>query len=193
MSSPRHNLPLLSAVLLGIAPLCAFAFDPPTRGDRIPESQPVAQSSPRPDKLADLACTVCDFTPTLDLLLKSPANLHAGFNAVTATELDVPEMSSVSSSLSANRFAALATLQFRDNEPLINRLKRAQAWPLLTFWDSSVATLYLGLDKRGEPGLHLRQKPSDRGSVMPRSRFVLIASPTVPSEGVTSEVPPSPR
>ena len=83
---------------------------------------------------------------------------------------------------------ALRTLQFRDNEPLINRLKRVQAWPLLTIWDSSAATLYLGVDKHGEPGVHLRQKQrDDRGSVLPSSRFVLIASPTARSDSVTAQ------
>jgi hypothetical protein len=93
----------------------------------------------------------------------------------------------------SGRVAPLAALQFRDNQPLINRLKRVQAWPLLTLWDSSAATLYVGLDKHGEPGVHLRQKRSDRGTVLPRSRLVLIASPDAPSETVTSEVTPARR
>jgi len=188
MSSPRYNFLLVSVVMLGV-PLSALAFDPPTRSERTSTTPAVAQSAPRPDTLTDLACTVCDFRPTLDLLLKPPANLRAGLSPAVSTEVEAAERSPFSANAAANRVAALTTLQFRDNQPLINRLKRAQAWPLLTFWDSSAATLYLGLDKNGEPGVHLRQKRSDRGSVMPRGHLVLMASPTAASESVAPEAP----
>ena len=68
------------------------------------------------------------------------------------------------------------------NQPLVNRLKRIQAWPLLTIWDSGAATLYVGVNRHGEPGVHLRQKRKDRGSLAPRGRFVLIASPATSGE-----------
>ncbi len=77
---------------------------------------------------------------------------------------------------------ALSTLQFRDNQPLVNRLKRIQAWPLLTIWDSTAATLYVGVNRDGEPGVHLRQKRKDRGDLATRSHFVLIASPATTGE-----------
>jgi hypothetical protein len=77
---------------------------------------------------------------------------------------------------------ALGALQFRDNQPLVNRLKRIQAWSLLTIWDSTAATLYVGVNRDGEPGVHLRQKRKDRGSLAPRSRFVLIANPATTGE-----------
>lgn len=188
MSSPRHSLPLMSAVLLGVLPLRAFAFDPPAHSERIPRPTAVARPAPSPDQLAELACTVCDFRPTLDLLLKPPPSLRADLAAAGTTAGDAADVAALRLSNSPSRVASLATLQFRDNEPLINRLKRIQAWPLLTLWDSSAATVYLGLDKHGEPGVHLRQKRSDRGSVMPRSRFVLMTSPVAPSETVTPEV-----
>jgi hypothetical protein len=88
---------------------------------------------------------------------------------------------------------ALRTLQFRDNEPLVNRLKRVQAWPLLTIWDSTSSTLYLGVNRDGEPGVHLRQKRQDRGALVPRGRFVLIANPSVPDQPAAPRTPSPPR
>jgi hypothetical protein len=61
-------------------------------------------------------------------------------------------------------------LSFRDNEPLVNRLKRIQAVALVTVWDSTSATLYFGVNRDGEPGLHLRQKKYDRGTLAPVNR-----------------------
>lgn len=55
-------------------------------------------------------------------------------------------------------------LPFRDREPLINRLKSIQALPFVTLWDSGEATVYVGVDRRGRAGLHLRQKRDDRGT-----------------------------
>jgi hypothetical protein len=198
MSSPRHSFLSVPAAILGVLPLCAFAFDPPPQVQRSPEPAAVAPSAPSPNSLAELACTVCDFRPALDLLLKPPPNLQAESAAVQTGDVEAPEVGPVAMgtswmSKSPDRVAPLAALQFRDNEPLINRLKRVQAWPLLTLWDSSAATLYVGLDKHGEPGVHLRQKRSDRGTVLPRGRLVLIASPDAPSETVTSEVTPAKR
>jgi hypothetical protein len=198
MSSPDRKFPLMSAVMLGVLPLCAFAFEPPAPNEPIPAATALARSAPAPDTLSALACTVCDFRPTLDLLLKPPASLHAEFVESATSDIEsrdaLPQHLGTSlGAASPSRVESLATLQFRDNEPLINRLKRVQAWPLLTLWDSSAATLYLGLDKHGEPGVHLRQKRSDRGSVLPRSGFVLIASPEAPSENVTPEVTDSKR
>jgi hypothetical protein len=53
---------------------------------------------------------------------------------------------------------ALQDLPFRDREPLINRLRTIQALPFVTLWDSRQATVYVGVNRDGEPGLHLRQK-----------------------------------
>lgn len=183
--------------MLGVLPLCAFAFDPP-QAQRSPEPTGIAHSEPNSNGLAELACTVCDFRSALDLLLKPPANLRSDFATVQTSDVEAPDVGPVRTgtswtSTTPGRVAPLAALQFRDNEPLINRLKRVQAWPLLTLWDSSAATLYLGVDKQGEPGVHLRQKRSDRGTVLPRSRLVLIASPDAPSQTVTSEVTPAKR
>lgn len=66
--------------------------------------------------------------------------------------------------------AALRELKFRDNQPLVNRLKRIQAVPFVTVWDSTAATLYVGVNRDGEPGLHLRQKKYDRGTLTPANR-----------------------
>jgi hypothetical protein len=64
----------------------------------------------------------------------------------------------------------LRQLKFRDNQPLVNRLKRIQSVALLTVWDSRSATLYVGVNRDGEPGLHLRQKKYDRGTLAPANR-----------------------
>ena len=88
-----------------------------------------------------------------------------------AAAIGAPEFASaaVDDSRSARAFG---TLQFRDNQPLVNRLKRIQAWPLLTIWDSGAATLYVGVNRDGEPGVHLRQKRKDRGA----SRRAVVSS-----------------
>jgi len=57
-----------------------------------------------------------------------------------------------------------AQLRFRDQQPLVNRLRRLQALPFVTLWDSRAATIYVGVNRDGETGLHLRQKLDDRGS-----------------------------
>ena len=75
-----------------------------------------------------------------------------------------------SCALQSRRMDALRELTFRDNQPLVNRLKRIQAVSLVTVWDSTAATLYLGVNRDGEPGLHLRQKKHDRGTLAPASR-----------------------
>ena len=61
-------------------------------------------------------------------------------------------------------------LQFRDHQPLVHRLRRIQAVAFVTVWDSASATLYVGVNRDGEPGLHLRQKKHDRGTLAPASR-----------------------
>ena len=68
----------------------------------------------------------------------------------------------------------LGQLRFRDQQPLVNRLRRLQAVPFVTVWDSRDATVYVGVNRDGETGLHLRQKRDDRGS---RARKVLLADP----------------
>jgi hypothetical protein len=68
------------------------------------------------------------------------------------------------------RLDGLRELAFRDNAPLVNRLKRIQAVAFLTVWDSASATLYVGVNRDGEPGLHLRQKKYDRGTLAPVNR-----------------------
>lgn len=57
--------------------------------------------------------------------------------------------------------ARLPNLPFRDRQPLINRLKSIQALPFVTLWDSGEAAVYIGVNHRGQPGLHLQQKLSD--------------------------------
>ena len=68
----------------------------------------------------------------------------------------------------------LGQLRFRDQQPLVNRLRRLQAVPFVTVWDSRDATVYVGVNRDGETGLHLRQKRDDRGS---RSRKALLTDP----------------
>jgi hypothetical protein len=72
--------------------------------------------------------------------------------------------------LAGRRPDPLGELAFRDYQPLVNRLKRIQAVALVTVWDSTSATLYVGVNRDGEPGLHLRQKKHDRGTLAPANR-----------------------
>ena len=53
---------------------------------------------------------------------------------------------------------------------MVNRLQRVQAIPFVTLWDSTGATLYVGVNRHGDPGLHFRQKRDDRGT---RARIAL--------------------
>ena len=68
------------------------------------------------------------------------------------------------------RLDGFRDLTFKDNQPLVNRLRRIQALALVTVWDSTSATLYVGVNRDGEPGLHLRQKKQDRGTLAPANR-----------------------
>jgi hypothetical protein len=67
-------------------------------------------------------------------------------------------------------FDPFRDLDFRDHQPLVHRLRRIQAVAFVTVWDSTSATLYVGVNRDGEPGLHLRQKKHDRGTLAPASR-----------------------
>jgi hypothetical protein len=138
-------------------------------------------------ELMDLPCTVCAALPVGGLLSATTAHVPPDPAAKPPlTEHDAISFSTDDDSRSA---LALRTLQFRDNEPLVNRLKRVQAWPLLTIWDSTTSTLYLGVNREGEPGVHLRQKRQDRGALVPRGRFVLIANPSVLDEPAAPRTP----
>ena len=184
MSRPRHKLPLLSALAAGLLPVCALAIDPPTGNGRSLETalttSAAETSRPQLIRASDLPCLGCEWKPALEHLPPTPVNLGAK-PAPSANTGGAEAWSSIATA--SPRAISLRTLPFQDNEPLINRLKRVQAWPLLTIWDSSAATLYVGLDKRGEPGVHLRQKRGDRGSLLAPGRFVLIASPAARQDG----------
>jgi hypothetical protein len=149
----RFRAPRIAA--LALLPMCASAiaqtgeFAPPT----------LATTS-----AAMVSCTECGTRRQIAPLvaLASPGIETCERSAIA------PVVLSCSSPL--QRMAALRELKFRDNQPLVNRLKRIQAVPLVTVWDSTAATLYVGVNRDGEPGLHLRQKKYDRGTLTPASR-----------------------
>jgi hypothetical protein len=177
MSRPHRNRrPVFSAIVLALLPPWACALDPPTPPETTPEPRAVEQSGGHKLEVADLACALCELKPAKDLapLPTTNARMERAADPLSQPERAEFSAADVDDSPSAR---ALSTLQFRDNQPLVNRLQRIQAWPLLTLWDSTAATLYVGVNRDGEPGVHLRQKRKDRGSLAPRSRFVLIASP----------------
>ena len=186
MSSPRTiTATMLIAAVLGLLPRCGLALDAP----RPAQSADAGHASPpalRTNEFTDPACTACVLTmasllgATLELALPRPPARPP------LIEHDAIAFSTDASSRGA---LALRALQFRDNEPLVNRLKRVQAWPLLTIWDSTSSTLYLGVNRDGEPGVHLRQKRQDRGALLPRRRFVLIANPAAPDEPTAPRTP----
>lgn len=84
---------------------------------------------------------------------------------------EIPEPGPIRES---KRQTAIRDLAFRDNQPLINRLKRLQALPFVTVWDSTAATVYVGMNRDGEPGVHLRQKKHDRGTLLPAGRTLFV-------------------
>jgi hypothetical protein len=182
MSRPhRTRRPVISALALALLPLWSYALEAPAPAEPSLETRALQQSVVRRLEFADLLCTLCLPKPAVQLASPGNTNARIELNPYKRPQAERAELASaaVDDSRSAR---ALGTLQFRDNQPLVNRLKRIQAWPLLTIWDSGAATLYVGVNRDGEPGVHLRQKRKDRGSLAPRSRLVLIASPATSGE-----------
>lgn len=177
----RTRRPVLSALALALLPPWACALEPPTAGEPTRETRVPQQSPVRQLEVAHLPCTPCELKPAKELAPPPAASAWVARNTYPLLQPERIEFAApvVEDSRSAR---ALSTLQFRDNQPLVNRLKRIQAWPLLTIWDSSAATLYVGVNRDGEPGVHLRQKRKDRGDLATRSHFVLIASPATTGE-----------
>ena len=182
MSRPyRTRLPVFSVFALALLPLWACALEAPAPAETRLETRALQQSVVRQLEFADLLCTLCQ--PKLAAQLASPGNTNARVELSPYKRPQSERAKFASAAVDDSRSArAFGTLQFRDNQPLVNRLKRIQAWPLLTIWDSGAATLYVGVNRHGEPGVHLRQKRKDRGSLAPRGRFVLIASPATSGE-----------
>jgi hypothetical protein len=82
--------------------------------------------------------------------------------------------------------AELSDLPFRDQEPFVNRLRDIRALPFLTLWNSTGATLYVGIDRKGNPGLHLRQKGRDESApVLSDSDDAPQAQPSQSQPGAT--------
>lgn len=97
--------------------------------------------------------------------LVRPAPQPAGFDFSLKLPPDTDTSSQSAPFEVIDLSAELADLPFRDREPLVNRLRSIQALPFFTLWDSSGATLYVGIDRKGSPGLHLRQKGHSEGAV----------------------------
>ncbi len=182
MSRPHRTCrPVVSAIALALLPPWACALEPPAPSEPVGETRVPQQSIARPLKVADLPCALCEVLPVKELVPPPTANARVERETYPLLQPERIEFAAPAGDDSRSA-RALSTLQFRDNQPLVNRLKRIQAWPLLTIWDSSAATLYVGVNRDGEPGVHLRQKRKDRGDLAPSSRFVLIASPATAGE-----------
>lgn len=99
-----------------------------------------------------------DFTaPARQIAVSAPAGATQSDRSSSQAQ---PEDAEVEPAPTPNPFA---DLRFRDREPLVNRLTGLQAVPLITLWDSREATVYVGVNRKGKAGLHLRQKTDDRG------------------------------
>lgn len=126
----------------------------------------------------EIPCTACgtqwQLTPRFTPQLSAPAP------RVRLTDYRQP---AVARPAARPREEALRELRFRDNQPLVNRLKRLQALPFVTLWDSTAATLYFGVNRDGEPGVHLRQKKHDRGTLMPAGRTLFVDAASAHSTG----------
>jgi hypothetical protein len=181
MSRPqRTRRPVFSAITLALLPPYACALEPAAPVEPTRETRALQLSVMRQLEVADLPCALCALNPVTQLA--PPPNTNARDEGKRYSPLGSERAEFAASVVDDSRGArALSTLQFRDNQPLVNRLRRIQAWPLLTIWDSTAATLYVGVNRDGEPGVHLRQKRKDRG-LAPRSRFVLIAKPATTGE-----------
>jgi hypothetical protein len=149
----RFRAPRIAA--LALVPMCASASA---------QTREFAPAMPPTTSVAMVSCTQCGTRWQIAPLVAPPTlRIEPCERSTTA-----PGTPSCSSPL--QRTAALRELTFRDNQPLVNRLKRIQALPLVTVWDSTAATLYVGVNRDGEPGLHLRQKKYDRGTLTPARR-----------------------
>ena len=112
--------------------------------------------APRIAALALLPMCVSAIAQTREFAPPTLATTSAAVVSCTqcGTRWPIAPMDAVASPPPPQRMAALRELKFRDNQPLVNRLKRIQAVPLVTVWDSTAATLYVGVNRDGEPGLH---------------------------------------
>jgi hypothetical protein len=145
----RFRSPRIGAIALTLLPLWG---SPPAR------SQDLSAAAVTHAPIL-IACGLCDTR------WEAPTNLTSAVFANTGPRLHHSTRPNV-------RRDPFQELAFRDNEPLVNRLRRIQAVALVTVWDTTSATLYLGVNRDGEPGLHLRQKKYDRGTLAPANRTI---------------------
>lgn len=159
----RYRLPKIGLPRIGVAALALLSLC----GSPVARSQDLSPPAATSTAIV-MACALCGTrwqahaltapsAPSMDFTKKRPESGTAGNTARPNAQ--------VTPGLDAFR-----DLSFRDNEPLVNRLKRIQAVAFVTVWDSTSATLYVGVNRDGEPGLHLRQKKYDRGTLAPVKR-----------------------
>lgn len=172
MSRQRTITPALSAIALTLLLGSASARDFPSTAEPARESSK-AQQPLRQLEGAELVCALCELK--IEQGHSTPSSTNSPRDHSYLLLKPEPGFALVNIGGDSRSARAFGALQFRDNQPLVNRLKRVQAWPLFTIWDSRAATLYVGVNRDGEPGVHLRQKRQDRGSLVPPNR-VLIAS-----------------
>jgi len=129
---------LAASLALAEPPSTTSAASPNVAGTTSPPKQ-------RPDSQAPLPGPAIDREFRVETLVRPlPACGPLASGAPVSHETSFPN--------------ALQDLPFRDREPLINRLRALRALPIVTLWDSRQATVYVGVNRDGEPGLHLRQK-----------------------------------
>lgn len=79
--------------------------------------------------------------------------------AVAASDLEAIESQARRRPLDgpANPDPRLNTLRFRDHLSPSTWLRNIKSLPLVTFWQSNRMSIFLGLNSKGLPGLHLQQ------------------------------------
>lgn len=122
----------------------------------------------------------CESCPERHVGWNVPAVEPAIGNPAPASASPAPNPAAVPGNQPRPAPNPFADLRFRDQEPLVNRLRRLQALPFVTLWDSGEATVYVGVDRRGKTGLHLRQKVDDRGTRAARTLAAPEREPPAP-------------
>ncbi len=149
-----------------LAPVLGFAWESATAGDSARSTVPTPVLPPR----MEIPCAMCGTRWQLPpLVTQRPIASASRVPMVYRFPANAARLETAALDAS-RRPDVIRDLTFRDNQPLINRLKRLQALPFVTVWDSTAATVYVGVNRDGEPGLHLRQKKHDRGTLLPAGR-----------------------
>jgi hypothetical protein len=113
------------------------------------------------DRAGDWLGTVDDAQP-LAWLARSPGTSrllaeHERFLAYLDAQ-EHPELRNSASGVASN-------LEFKDHLDYVRRVRALRALSLVHLWDSHNMSLFLGVDRRGVYGLHLRREDPHEGAV----------------------------